>query len=353
MTSAAALAVAIADGLHRADVLGDRPIARGERLSLATGLPGIALLHIELAAAGLRPWRTAQALLRVIADGDITGGPDSHLFYGAPAVAHALACAAAVRPGSYQHALDRLESAIVTEALRRVDAAQARIDSGRAATLAEFDTIRGLTGLGALLLRHDPTGPALRVVLEYLVRLAEPIETSHGTLPGWWVPTGPSDHRFPAGHVNLGLAHGIAGPLALLGHAGRAGITVPGQRRTIAALLNWFDQQVTKTDSGRPVWPYWITPAGLHAAQPPASGSLRPSWCYGIAGVARAIQVAALAVGDTAHARAVEAVLLHTVSDPEQTSALDSPSLFHGAGGQRLAVPRSIPRPARRSRRTP
>jgi hypothetical protein len=64
------------------------------RQSLAHGAPGVALLHIELAAAGLAPWQRVHDWLTHAAQGPTTGGADSFLFYGAPALAHTLACAA-------------------------------------------------------------------------------------------------------------------------------------------------------------------------------------------------------------------------------------------------------------------
>src|SRR5712691_4781065 len=78
------------------------------RQSLAHGAPGIALLHIERAAAGLGPWRPAQDWLSYVCGGPVTAGRDSFLFYGAPAVAHALACAARYQPAWYRCALERL-----------------------------------------------------------------------------------------------------------------------------------------------------------------------------------------------------------------------------------------------------
>jgi hypothetical protein len=82
--------------------------------SLAYGAPGVALLHIELAAADLRPWQRVHDWLSVATSSPITSGADSHLFYGAPALAHALACADAARPGSYGQALEALDASIAT-----------------------------------------------------------------------------------------------------------------------------------------------------------------------------------------------------------------------------------------------
>jgi hypothetical protein len=91
------------------------------------------------------------------------------LSYRAPALAFALAGAAAVHPGAYRGALQVLDARIAADAHRRVGVAHARSTAGHLPVLAEFDTIRGLAGIGAYLLRRDQVGDAVRAVLGYLV----------------------------------------------------------------------------------------------------------------------------------------------------------------------------------------
>lgn len=182
------------------------------RQSLAHGVPGIALLHTELAVSGLRPFRRVHDWLAMAAGSPVTTGATTGLFYGAPAVAYAFARAAAVRPGAYRSATESLDARIAADAHQRVDKAHSRIAAGRLPRMAEFDALRGLAGVGAYLLHRDPDGAALRAVLGYLVRLTHPLITNGQSLPGWWTLTGPTgrvDAEFPGGHGNFGLAHGI------------------------------------------------------------------------------------------------------------------------------------------------
>ncbi|MCZ9341483.1 lanthionine synthetase, partial [Streptomyces sp. TRM76130] len=104
----------------------------------------------------------------------------------------AVACAADHLPDSYQRSVALLDRQVTADARRRLDAAHRRIEAGQLPALAEFDAIRGLSGYGAYLLRRDPAGPATRAVLDYCVRLTDPITHCGERLPGWWVPTGPS-----------------------------------------------------------------------------------------------------------------------------------------------------------------
>ncbi|MBX9397234.1 lanthionine synthetase C family protein [Streptomyces sp. TRM72054] len=306
-----------------------------DRQHLAYGPPGIALLHIELAANGRGPWHRAHDWLTATSRQQLTSGSDSHPFYGVPAFAHALSCAADHLPGSYQRALDAMDGQIAVDVGRRLDAAHRRIDAGRLPQLAEFDAIRGITGYGAYLLRRNPGSSTMRAVLDYCVRLTEPI-THHGeTLPGWWAETGPSgspDDRFPGGHANTGMAHGIGGVLALLALAARNGFLTDGHHAALRTILTWLDRWKEKADGG-PVWPYWVTQGELRRGRLAPSAPQRPSWCYGTAGLARAQQLAALALGDASRQIEAEYALVAALTDPEQLKATTDNGLCHGFTG--------------------
>ncbi|MFD0857175.1 lanthionine synthetase C family protein, partial [Actinomadura adrarensis] len=287
--------------------------------SLAYGAVGVALLHIERARMGEGSWQRVHDWLACATVQPITAGDGSHLYYGAPALAFALH-ASADRSGRYARALDTLDKHITVGTRSRLALAHARMDRGELPALAEFDTMRGLTGLGALLLRRLSSGDEahlalVRAVLSYLVRLSEPVRYRGALLPGWWseqAPSGRRSPRFPGGHANTGMAHGIAGPLALLASATRRGITVSGQSEAIARICGWLDQWGCEGSNG-PWWPYWITHEHLKSERPmPVAG--RPSWCYGVAGVARAQQLAALATEDTTRQRRAEKALRSAMS---------------------------------------
>lgn len=133
--------------------------------------------------------------------------------------------------------------------------------------------------------------------------------------------------------VDSGLAHGVAGVLAALSllrsHAelDRDEITrairwggnwLAGQARTVGAQILWPDAVTLTPREGRP-----------DDAQPLHAGS----WCHGSSGVARALYLAGVAVGEPAfRALAVEAMRGHCAPYPE----LASPSVCHGLAGQLL-----------------
>lgn len=330
------LAQAVSDRLARPDTASPTIYSQQVwRQSLAHGIPGIALLHIERAAQGLGPWQRARDWVTAAARTPLTAGRDSHPYHGAPALAHALACAAEQRPGTCRKALDALDRQITVDTRRRLDAAHRRLDARHLPALAEFDAIRGLTGYGAYLLRREPDSPLVHALLDYLVRLTKPIPLNGEALPGWWTATGPSGTphtRFAGGHANNGLAHGIGGVLALLALAALRGITVPGHLHALRTICAWLDRWRTDTDHG-PTWPYWITRPELRTDRPGPAGPRRPSWCYGTAGLARAQQLAGRALADTSRQLAAETALIDTLTNTAHLATVTDPSLCHGYAG--------------------
>jgi len=63
------------------------------------------------------------------------------------------------------------------------------------------------------------------------------------------------------------------------------------------------------------------------------TGPGRPTWCYGTPGLARAQQLAALALGDTQRQRRAEQALAGCLADEHQLAQLTDASLCHGWAG--------------------
>jgi hypothetical protein len=307
----------------------------GLRHALARGATGIALLHIERSCAGRGSWATAHAWLAAAAGNGISTAGDAGLYYGTPGVAFALHAAASGRAGGYVRARAGLDTKVTALACRRAHEAGARMDRGELPSLAEFDLIYGLSGIGAHLLRHAPGSDALARVLSCLVRLTEPVRADGEELPGWWSGHGPgftASAAFPGGHANLGLAHGISGPLALLSLALRRGITVADHRGAILRICAWLDSW-HQDDGTRPWWPQWITREDHRTGYASQPGPGRPSWCYGTPGIARAQQLAGIALGDAHRQQTAEQAMVACLADPSQLARLTDAGLCHGWAG--------------------
>jgi hypothetical protein len=235
---------------------------------------------------------------------------------------------AADQPGIGQ-ALATVDAGTRVVVRSRLDAAHRRIDAGDQPALGEFDLIGGLTGLGACLRRRGCLD-LLRDVLAYLVRLTEPLDG----LPGWWTfsSTGRTASAPPGGHGNNGMAHGITGPLALLSMTLRDGFVVDGQAEAISRICAWLDHWEGPHEAGA-WWPETVTLDDLQRGRTSQAGPLRPSWCYGTPGIARAQQLAARATGDLARQQNAEAAFVGCVNDPAQLGRIIDRSLCHGTAG--------------------
>ncbi|MFJ7773222.1 lanthionine synthetase C family protein [Streptomyces sp. NPDC097107] len=308
---------------------------------LGDGLAGIAL-HEMVVARARGDWSAAHAAAQAVTALPLTGHPDeAGLYRGVPAVGYALRVAG--HP-AYARTLAELDDETAAIATARVDAGQRRMDRGRPARMAEYDLISGVTGLGVYLLRSGQDA-ALQQVLDYLVRLlTEPVTAAGHQVPGWWAADAPSgvleDGPFGAGHANFGLAHGMAGPLALLALAGRAGHTVDGQQRALDEGIAFLVQWARPRDGGAVGWPDLLPLdtflQGPVAGLPPS----RPSWCYGTPGIGRALQLAALDRHDDLARETAEHAVLDSVTDPRQLDRLDEATVCHGWAGLLLTCDR-------------
>ncbi|WJV48891.1 lanthionine synthetase C family protein [Streptomyces flavofungini] len=308
---------------------------------LGKGLAGTAL-HEGVLARDSGKWDAAHQIAKKMAGQPATvNEADASLYRGAPAVAYALH--AAGHP-AYQTALDTLDERIAPLIDARVTGALHRMDTGTPPRMQEYDLISGLTGLGAYLLHRGTRPDLLHGVLGYLVRLIEQPVTVHGIrMPGWWTtdsPTGRPAEDWPGGHGNFGMAHGVSGPIALLALCARAGYHVPGHHQALQQacqlLTDW-----ARPAPGSACWPETLTLEAWLAGPPARAYSGRASWCYGAPGIARSLQLAALASDEAPAQRRAEDALASCAADPEQLARLTDATVCHGWAGLSLALDRA------------
>ncbi|WP_051837511.1 lanthionine synthetase LanC family protein [Streptomyces sp. NRRL WC-3742] len=294
---------------------------------LGAGHSGAALALAVLAGEdpALRRAAHGQLAAAVKAPGAMRGGG---LYSGAAAVAFA-ARTMARGPGEYRGLLDALTPRVAETAAGRVAALRADLAAGAGLRAHTFDTVSGAAGLGRLLLALDPHGPALADLLAALVDLAAP---TGEPLPRWWTAGGPglpgADPDHPRGHVNLGLAHGIPGPLALLSLARLHDVRVPGHDEAIEALALGLTAHRLPTGG----WPMTVPVEDVESGRPPADAPTRAAWCYGTPGAARALHLAGTALARDDWRTTAVTALAATLADPA-TWHLSGPGLCHGTAG--------------------
>lgn len=312
--------------------MGRRP--RWNPPSLAGGAAGLALLFAELAHHDPAYRRVAHDHLTT-AVAHARQAPVGGLHTGLAGIALA-ARAAARSPRDYATLLDGLDGQVTAWAHGTATVEGERRAHRGGTTFVAYDVISGLTGVGRYLLqradRAAPADPALHAVLGFLVGLTRPCPGVPGR-PGWWVAHSPTPVASDAedGHLNLGVAHGVAGPLALLALAWTAGHRVPGQEEAIGRIVDWYLEN-RGPDQQNAGWP-----ATIPVVEAPRRAGVRrsaPSWCYGDPGIARALQLAGAALGEPSWTKAARLAICDVAIEWTRSGpGLAETMLCHGGAG--------------------
>ncbi|TSB46224.1 lanthionine synthetase C family protein [Alkalicoccobacillus porphyridii] len=204
----------------------------------------------------------------------------------------------------YQNLLAKLDEIILREAQSDIENEKSREAIG---TLPSFyDVIQGYSGIGRYLLERKEENHLFYKVIEKIlhrfIKITEPVIWENYDIPGWYVSKEDQflekDKKlFPYGNFNLGLAHGIPGPLTFLSLCKEKGIEVPGQRKAIKTIGDWLVHHNRSNQIGTPVWPYRLGVKEEISNQFTVTDQ-REGWCYGNPGVGRSLYLAGKAIND-------------------------------------------------------
>jgi len=295
--------------------------------SIASGSSGraVVLQYALEALAGNSSWENAiHFCLRDAVEAAGTNPTGIELFKGLTGIAFA---ATATSCGGARYG--KLLSSLVDRISSQSALLAARIRSANGLATADFDVISGLSGVVAFLLyARDRKLATLTPALEALVCLAG--ET--GSLPRIHTPArlivnSTMADTYQAGYVNIGLAHGLPGPLAALSLALIQGVEVPGQRDAI----RWYADYLAAhqlADSRNPQWPSAVSLDPNSGPMPPA----RLAWCYGAPGILRALYLAGVALGDRSCCEFASAALYRAIRNCPFGVNFPDP-LCHGLAG--------------------
>jgi len=290
--------------------------------SLAGGTAGLAILYAYLARArsGYGDQEIAMKFLDK-AGGAVAATRMSPFFFGGfTGVAWAVA-----------HLEQRLVDSDSEDACQVIDEAL-KIHLNFSPWQGDYDLVSGLVGYGVYALERLPRKSAVDCLKLVVSRLEEIAEHTKSGITWHTAPELLPDSTrkdFPLGYYNLGLAHGVPGVIALLGHvcATRDKRLQPARAKSRLLLeeaVSWLLAQ-QPADRTQP-FPYHIA-SGI-----PFTPS-RVAWCYGDLGIAVALLGAARCVRKLTWER--EALLIGrrvAARLPEQSGVVDC-GLCHGAAG--------------------
>ncbi|MBK8168022.1 MAG: lanthionine synthetase C family protein [bacterium] len=200
-----------------------------------------------------------------------------------------------------------------------------------------FDLINGLAGIAVYLLDRvacDVPRAALADVVRHLERAA--VSDDCGLT--WITPPRHLPAHFralgPDGVADLGLAHGVPAPLAILAEIAAAGIE---RDRCLALLhggMSWLLAH-RLTDGFLSAFPSVVVPGEASKTYP-----ARLAWCYGDAGVALALARVSALSGDASWSAAARETALRAAGRPLADAGVVDHSLCHGSASLYLAFDR-------------
>ncbi|MFI1015847.1 lanthionine synthetase C family protein [Streptomyces sp. NPDC020965] len=345
---AAKLSDALAERLRDPGLLtlahpADDTSVRWKTTSLATGYAGISLLFSERSLTEPSERLAAHRYLGLAARAlKVQPHPYHGLFYEIAGLGFGLHMARQAG-GGYGNALERLDT-LARESVRGLCHV---MDASPVGPMDRFDVLDGLAGIGRyLLLRGLGETAEMELLLSRLAAMVEPVGHVGRQVPRFWSSTPPnwlpstSDSLRASGHLNLGLAHGIAGPLALLSIAHLQGATVSGHQEAIESLVDLLTRFERKDQYG-PYWPAAVsleTYTGGAWELEPGEDRGRVSWCYGTPGVSRALQLAGRALRREDWLRRADASVAAVTRMPLGDFGIHHWSVCHGWVGAMIML---------------
>jgi lantibiotic modifying enzyme len=190
----------------------------------------------------------------------------------------------------------------------------------------DYELTRGLVGLGVYALSRPPAAKGAALAARILHLLEQQSERQE---PGitWWTPPhrGPLTQDAPQGLYDLGVAHGVAGVIALHARAIQAGHAGGRARDVLAGAMDWLLAN-RLPGRGESLFP------SVRVKDQPAAPT-RLAWCYGDAGIAAAVLAAGLAADEPSWVAAAHAIAERAIQRPYQNTGVVDAGLCHGAAG--------------------
>ncbi|MBW5884335.1 lanthionine synthetase C family protein [Staphylococcus aureus] len=227
---------------------------------------------------------------------------------------------------NYQNILNNIDEVIVNEIENKMDQIlQEPLNP------LNYDTISGLAGIGRYLLNRVDVNATNVKTLKRILTYFKDIQHSQNS---WVVPQKSqflkSDKNyFTEGNINLGLAHGVLGPMSLFALCVIKGITIENHQHILKDMYKFIvDEKFCCNDR-------WLQRYDL-ISERNHFNYIRNGWCYGNTGVMTTLFLIGQALQDDEIIQTSKKVMLQVVNDKEKN--LISPTICHGLSSQILML---------------
>lgn len=202
----------------------------------------------------------------------------------------------------------------------------------------DYDAIGGISGNLHYLLDFEwniESKKKMMKMTEYLVSLTLCHEYKGHKVLNFYIPYenlfSSLQDQFPDGNYNLGLSHGMVGPLIALCKAWAKGIRVDGMETAIETIFRMYETFYVERD-GVVIWPTCLSLESYLMGSCAAKDTQqsRASWCYGNVGMARGLQLAAKYQQDVPRIKKYGEYLADMIDQPVENFRLSNPCLCHG-----------------------
>lgn len=322
--------------ISKVQMIDDRMV--WNKLTLSHGLPGICMLFGKLMdcdAGESDHWEAVgrQYMGYIVEEINHNGITDMSLYSGLSGVGMAAACLSKdfVDYTNLLTVINKTLSNWIQEVVKTVN-----FKNGTHSMV--YDVIAGMTGVLSYLslFQNDAVcREGLENGLDMLIGMTKDIQIRGVDVPGWYISsqnqfTQTESLYYPKGNFNTGMAHGIAGPLALMSEMAMNGVVRPGQMEAIRKMSDFLVNYKIKYKD-REIWNGQIDFDEVKEGRPKEEKVFhRDAWCYGTPGICYALIRAALVCQDKALLSFCIDNLRLAMADVE---GVDSPTICHGWSG--------------------
>ena len=199
----------------------------------------------------------------------------------------------------------------------------------------EYDVIYGVSGIARYVLeRYKSNGMMEQIanqIIFFLINLTKDILHEGRVKKGWYSHSYNQKEDsyyidYEHCYYNLGLAHGISGPLAILSIFLINGFELKGQKEAIQIIINWLKQIDSHIQDT--AWPYTIKDIDFID-----NSDYRFAWCYGIPGIAISMLLAGKALNNISIIDDATRIFGNIFKYDFNKWNINSPIICHGYGG--------------------